>query len=120
MDRRSSLKIIASSGLGYSLLTSFRPVGLNSYENSSWTPFMESFSRIILGDYYSNPLGNLKKGAFIVCYIERCWGKKSQETFWEAASNLQNYCKKTYLNKFENLTDSQQENIIDSFLTQKY
>ena len=114
MDRRASLKIIASTGLGYSLLTSFRPLGLTAFESRSWSSFMESFSRIILGNYYSNPQGNLKKGAFIVCYIEQCWAKKSQETFWEASSNLQNYCVNSFSNPFENLTDSQQKNIISS------
>lgn len=111
MNRRSSLKLLASSGMSYGLMTSFSPLSLGVSEKSAEAAFLESFARVVLGDYYKNPQASLKKGAFIHCFIEQCWNKEDHQLFWGSAAKLQDYCQKKYQLTFEKLSDAEQQKI---------
>lgn len=119
MNRRSSLKLLASSAMGYSLMTSFRPLSLEASEKSTEAALLESLARVVLGDYYKNPQADLKKGAFIHCFIEQCWNTEDQQLFWESATKLQGYCQKNYQQNFEKLSETEQQKITDLLFSPK-
>lgn len=120
MERRIALKLLTSSGLGYGLLTSFRPIYSPSGINNEWHELLESFSQHILGDYYNNPQADLSKGVFIQCYISQCWTKENQDLFWQTATAFQHYCNKVYNKNFENLSGKDQESVLmDTFNPKK-
>lgn len=112
MDRRTSLKLLASSGMSYGLLTSFRPLEMSTNEDIEYVSLLESYSRIILGSFYSNPLATVEKGTFIRCFIDQCWKEEDQLLYWKSVKMLQQYCTEKYRNPFEDIDTENQNKIV--------
>ena len=110
MNRRTSLEVLLTSGLGVALLR--QQLWSNSAlatVNEDAVPFYEAFGQHILGGYYSAvaPLG-----VSIGCFIQNCLTEKAIKELNTGLSQLQAHCLTRHGNRFEQLPHQQQHDVL--------
>lgn len=118
MNRRTTLKLLASSSLGYGYTLGLHSSAVFTAGTHS-AAVLEAFSKHVLGAYYENPLSDEAKGMFLHCFIQQCWREEDQKLYWDTTTAFQNYCKRKYQRTFESIPFQEQETLLSDLFDPK-